>query len=368
MADDEPQKPVKVILAENGPKFQGNVQGSITARQWLESLETTFEVEEITDDGDKIKRARNEVNYDSGDARDIMMASVFTSYSELKKTILLYFDKGVATPTSDFEALKAISWPSSMSFPTFICRLTTLAENFENSGNFTVGTGFELAKATTLSIIKKHYSSDVLGKVENKATMKKCHTKPLLQEFLQGVFAIIHDQKRSDKLFPGEINVVDELDALYMGKQKNVSWTNKGSQGDFRKQDRYSNNSSRWEDRKGRNDRYYSPGSRQGSPSPRRNYGFHGHSRDGRRDRYEKGFSGSEGNRRPSRSPSAGPYECWNCGLEHNTSAEKCRYCLICGTEDHPTRLCKRRKLYHRAESKTSHTRFVDSELDKDFL
>ena len=368
---------IRLQMTPPGPLFTGLVgSGNISARQWISGLEANFQANNISSDGDKIAKAKASIDYEKGDAREIITSTTFTTFEELKRVILLFFDRSVDTPTLDFDTIKNMNWPSGQSFPSFMNKLMQACDNLERSGKFTRGTGFELGKGMVMSIVKKQFSPSVHQKVEDKALASLCPTSAALQAFMLEVFQIIGKHQRSDKIFNID-DTAEELNSLYLDNKNKVKWAdsrtsnyqNKHRQGgEYTSRDshKHSYNDTQRKSYKGRYSstppRYHN----ERSPSPGQHI----------RDRYRRNESpGGRSMERSTfrdrtRSRSYSPkrnleeceLECYNCGRLHLGGAKDCTKCLICGRNNHPTRECSLRKKFKQSEQ----VKFVDEDYDNE--
>ena len=348
---------IRVQLTQPSPLFSGIIgSGSISARQWISSLEANFANNGITDDVEKINKAKSGVDYEKGDARDVITSTNFNTFAELKRTILLFFDKSVDTPTLDFDAIREITWTSGQSFPNFMNKLMLACDNLERTLKFTSGTAFELGKGMILSIIKRQFAPHVHQKVEDKALLSLCGSRTLLQTFLLDVYQIIGKHQRTDKVFNLEAGM-DELSTMYMDSSKKVTWDSTRNRDNYNKR-RDSNSQNRYrstyrEPPKDFNRSRYSSTppkySTQRSPSPYRS-DFEKDRRDNNQNQKMRGQDQAYFRDR-ARSRSYSPRRvddmdlmCYNCGNQHVGGAKNCKECLVCGRSNHPTRECKLRK------------------------
>ena len=343
---------LKVVLADSIPKFTGDNTTGVTVRQWFHSLESLFISDGVNEDARQLSLALTNIDYTKGDARHVAMMSEFTSYGELKTTFLSYFEKVNFTPTVDFQKITACTWTSNMSFPSFATQLAAATETLERSKLFTIGTGYEIAKATILINVKRLFSADTHNKLERVAETSKCATHACLQKFLMDTFRLTEHERKNERVFAmGEL--ADELDTCFVGSPRKQVHFGRESEA------RFSNN--------GRFERYNQrphgsmspqrPSHRGGSPVANRSYdgnrpfsrrpegSYRDRSPNYRHDRDGSYSSTRDRQRSQSRSPNRS-YECWNCGEFHLGGASTCTVCLICGNSNHPTRECRNRKKY----------------------
>ena len=354
---DEPTQmgSVKVVLAENIPKYAGDGPTGVNVRQWFHALEALFLSDGISDDSKQLSIALANIDYEKGDARHIATMSDFNTYGDLKKTFVSYFEKINLTPTLDFTKIINCTWTSNMTFPMFATQLAAAAETFERSKLYTVNTGYEIAKATILTNVKRLFSTDTHCKLEKVAETAKCASHSALQKFLLETFRLTEHERKNEKVFAMN-ELAEEMGACYVGpprrqvhfgrepeSRSRSSWGyDRGSQSHDRHNQRLQGNQSPQRSFH----RSVSPGANRGNGGPRPYSGrsdrqFNDRSPSYRRER-EASHSPGKDHRR-SQSPERF-YECWNCGEFHQGGASKCTVCLICGNSSHPTRECKNRK------------------------
>ena len=341
---------VKVVLADSIPKFSGDVATGVNVRQWFHALEALFVSDGVTDDAKQLSVALANIDYAKGDARHVATMSDFTSYGELKKTFVAYFEKINLTPTLDFQKIVGFTWTTNMSFPSFATQISAATETFERSKLFTINTGYEIAKATILTNVKRLFSTDTHNKLEKVAEASKCASHAALQKFLLETFRLTEHERKNERVFALN-ELADDMGTCFVGPPRKQVHFGREAEDRFRNNGNYE----RYNQASQGSRSPQRPTHRSASPGANRSYGgnrpysrrFEASHRDrspNYRQEREASYS-SERDRRRSQSKSPErSFDCWNCGEFHQGGASTCTVCLICGNSNHPTRECRNKK------------------------
>ena len=115
--------PTIVITETALPKLIGENEEKrwvgIALTEWVNAVEASFKNDNLTEEAEKINRAKSCVNYEEGNIAKILSACYFSTWVDLKETLLkITFRKG-KQPIDDFIEIKNMKYNKKTNLSTF---------------------------------------------------------------------------------------------------------------------------------------------------------------------------------------------------------------------------------------------------------
>ena len=113
------------------PKFSG-LTNTVDIITWLHAIEKYLLMEKIESEPDKIVFARNNIDYTTGNAKDIVIHMEWLSFESMKKDLISFFSVLKTNIHEDIRSLVTLTWDKKENFMLFASKIINKIKTINN--------------------------------------------------------------------------------------------------------------------------------------------------------------------------------------------------------------------------------------------